>query len=98
MSLSWDPVKAKENESDVIGYMVMTCFKNHVHVFLTGLILNPFSDLCFFYPGIQQNSLASIIMRKNATYLAFCLQPPSEMLPISVPLTSQMAGFRKCVF
>lgn len=23
MSLSWDPVKAKDNESDVIGYMVM---------------------------------------------------------------------------
>lgn len=23
MSLNWDPVKAKDNESDVIGYMVM---------------------------------------------------------------------------
>uniref|UniRef100_A0AAQ5YTA2 Contactin-5 n=1 Tax=Amphiprion ocellaris TaxID=80972 RepID=A0AAQ5YTA2_AMPOC len=28
VSLSWDPVKAKDNESDVIGYMVMTLWKN----------------------------------------------------------------------
>lgn len=27
VSLNWDPVKAKENESDVIGYMVTTCSK-----------------------------------------------------------------------
>lgn len=28
VSLSWDPVKAKDNESDVIGYMVMIAFSS----------------------------------------------------------------------
>lgn len=31
VSLSWDPVKAKDNESDVIGYMVGTQHCSHVH-------------------------------------------------------------------
>ena len=30
VSLSWDPVKATDNESDVIGYMVMSHFQSHV--------------------------------------------------------------------
>uniref|UniRef100_A0A8C6NM36 Contactin-5 n=1 Tax=Nothobranchius furzeri TaxID=105023 RepID=A0A8C6NM36_NOTFU len=40
ISLSWDPVKAKENESDVIGYMVLLKQEGRGHIQVTRTI-NP---------------------------------------------------------
>lgn len=78
VSLSWDPVKAKENESDVIGYMVMTCFKNHVRVFLIGpvslffLSQNPAEQPCIHNYTRKFNILSPLYSLHEKGFLYQC--------------------------